>query len=247
VNFEHELLMNRPVVFRKNARRSHAPFLRLLTIMVFVGLAVPLLAGGVYLGLGRVAAFFSSDGRAAAETSRVLIDSLKVNSAEAFLALCAESDAGTKLMRGQDAEEGIKNANAATDAQALTERRRDFEFLRVTLEQAGVVWADIKPWHYAGFRTDVKPGDERSKPARIALGGAYFASGGKLFRVSFAARRCDSIYVITDILGCALVDAKPDGVRRLAESECQAFEKEKPGAEDEKMEVRGEKIIFVRL
>ena len=239
--------MNRPVVYRRNARRSSGPFLRLLMIMVVVGLAVPLLGAGVYLGVGRLASFFSSDGRAAAETARVLIDALKVNSPEAFLALCAESDAGLKLIAQQNAEEGVKNASSQQDATALAARRRDFEYLRSTLEQAGVAWTDVKPWSYAGFRTDVLPGDDRAKPARIAVGGAYFASGGKLFRVYFAARRCDGIFVITDILGCALVESKPDGIRRLVESEFQAFEKEKPGAGDENMKVRGEKIISVRL
>lgn len=186
--------------------------------------------------------FHFGDESALTQTSKALLDALKAGDAGGTTAILASSETGSRLLNKELTRTSARSKETTkAEPHAMVPALSE---VRASLAKDGVDWNGAQPLAFGGVRAQVMDPATMQAFATVVTGELYFASGAGVFAVEFSARKCGSVFVITDIWQYHSIKATKD---QLAEYSSKRFREfmDEPEDPKETARLRSPKHLFV--
>lgn len=220
LQFEQGVL--RPVYQTERAPRRLFP--RLILLAGLAGLAV-MAAGATHFLRSPLRA---QEAESILRMATGVFDVLKSNGLGSPPSVCADSEAGSAILREDDKRLFKSRKPAAGN------RRPCMESLRAiceSLAKDGIALEQARLLAFGGIEARIFDAATMNEAARSITGSLYFSANDRLYGLELTARRCGDQYIVLDIWGCLPVAVSPSDVKTHAEQQYEQFRGEpaKPG------------------
>jgi len=194
-------------------------------------------------------------GDVVARAAGVVLSALKSGSMEQALDVCAEGEAGGRILAEDDSQRAKPTA-APTAAKVSSPKHGSVsaaEFLtsvRASLANQGVAWEQIRPLAFGGMQANVQDARHMKDAAVSVVGEIYFGAKDQVYALELSARCCGDKAVITDFWRCAPIGVPASAPLSVLEDRTAAriraftLEPIKPG---ERVAVKSPRLVFTSL